>query len=192
MAYAIENALVYALRSRPPKIYLDSNVILDILRSRQTSSVAMLEQLIKRSWKLASSFLALMELLNREQERRFVEQRWQEGETLDDIFRRRHERNLTANVLDAISRDLNQSIASLIPTVEWLYLDEDGWNRAIEVKASTNLSSEDCIHLAIALISECDIIVTRDTFFARSVSDNDIIAAGPPEQLMAEIARLGL
>ena len=73
-----------------PILYLDTNIILDYIRNRNSDSVALVEIIRKRRLKSWTSYYALLELTDKELENKWIWKRIQKGETFEDILRTRY------------------------------------------------------------------------------------------------------
>ena len=89
-------------RRRKPVPYLDTNVILDYIRKRNSDSVGLLETIRKRRLRSWTSFYSLLELTDKELENKWIWKRAQKGETFDDILRSRYPRKLSEDELRAV------------------------------------------------------------------------------------------
>ena len=57
--------------SKAPNIYIDSPILIDVLKNRRTASLELLEQARLKDWLISTSQFAVMELLDVEQDDRF-------------------------------------------------------------------------------------------------------------------------
>lgn len=171
-----------------PRLYLDTNVILDLLRPQRRAESGQLIRVTQgRGWALVTSSFALMESLDIEQENEWILKRVREGEGVDRLLRSRRERHLGADDLLKVQRRLSRFIRQH-RVFDWVHLDEDGWATAIGLALQTNLTATDCIHVATAHITRCDVLVTSDEPLRRMAED--YIAIALPGQLLTFIGSL--
>ena len=187
MPVTIKDAIL-AVKLGKPTFYLDTNVLLDMLRGRNPTSAELVDKIRNRGWSYSSSYYALMEVINREQESIFFKNKLRAGISADDINRMKYEKDLTRVQLRTIERKVVGFFENKYPDLELVFLDEDGWDEAIGIKTSTNLMTDDTLHLAAAIITDCSVLVTRDTFLKRIAQD--YISCDQPEQVIVAIERL--
>lgn len=89
-----------------PVLYLDTNIILDYIRKRNSDSIALLEIIKKRKLKCWTSYFTLLELTDKELENKWIWKRVQRGETLEDILRTRYPRKLSKDEMRAVYDEL--------------------------------------------------------------------------------------
>lgn len=173
-----------------PRLYLDTNVILDILQPRRRpQSVDLFNEGRSRKWELVSSTFALLEAVDVEQWNTWIMQRIREGQSPDRVLRSRGERDLSRRDLRSIERRWERFITQYEDVLEWVYLDEDGWQEALSIAVTTNILASDCIHVAAARITACDVLVTSDQALQRMAEP--LIATALPSQLLAFVQAKG-
>lgn len=176
-----------------PHLYLDTNIILDVLRDRRRHgeliSLKLLEQAKRNKWYVSASTFATMEILDVEQDDLFFQLRVSEGDTVADVLRIRRQRNLTTAQLDRISKKLQDKLSISYDYIDQWHLDEKGFNHALELARTTNITATDCIHLATALELGCDVLVTADEFFLKEARKH--ITTSLPETVEQELRNLG-
>lgn len=181
----VREALARALEAgRPPFFYLDTNVIRDIIKGRKRSSTELLDLLKTKKWLSATAHFTYMEIFDIEQEARHFRQKLDEGLEINAIWASRRGRDLDRETLRQIETEIYQGIRNRYELIEWSYLDKDGWDRAIELAAESNLPAPDCIHLATALMAGCDVLVTSDGHLSRNA--RAYIASGQLDQVLKE------
>lgn len=150
--------------AKTPIFYLDTNILRDVMRRRNTKSTYWLQRIRENKWKCITSVYSLMELLDLEQDHDFVQKRLAKNQDFDKIFREKHQRDLD------LSDFLNckGSIESFLtdnPFIDTVILTEDGWQLALHIAANSNVFSPDALHLASAWQNSADIIMTSDRHF---------------------------
>ena len=83
-----------------PHLYLDSNVILDVLRDRRPASLQLMERTKRDEWFVSTSPFAIMEVFDAEQDDRFFQIKVSEGNTVGEVLRIRHQRDLSRQLLE--------------------------------------------------------------------------------------------
>lgn len=169
-----------------PHLYLDTNVILDVIDERWQASIDLMKRIKSEGWLCATSRFAVLEMLDAKQEERFMNNLLDQGFTLSQVVRRlggrrRGKLALRRKELDAIYIHLHDLLKAEFPfiTFEHPHLPEL-WDRAEEFCAATNIGATDSIHFATAIGVGCNILVTRDPDF-RLIADTYIIATHPED-----------
>lgn len=177
-----------------PHLYLDSNVILDVLRDRQRHgelvSLKLLERAKRDKWFVSTSPFAIMEILDVEQDDMFFQIKVSEGNTVADVLRIRRQRDLSKEQLNSISKRIEDKLRVAYGYIDYWELDSKGFDRAVKLAQTTNISAPDCIHLATALELHCDVLVTTDEFFAKE--GKQYLPTSLPEKVEEELRNLNL
>lgn len=180
-------------RQEVPHLYLDTNIILDVLRDRRRRgelvSLKLLEQAKRNKWYISTSTFAIMEILDVEQDDLFFQLRVSEGDTVADVLRIRRQRDLTTEQLDRISKKLRDKLSISYDYIAQWHLDQKGFDHALELVRTTNITAPDCIHLATALELGCDFLVTTDEFFLKEARKH--IPTSLPSTVEQELRNLG-
>lgn len=171
-------------------IYVDTPVLVDLVGARRRASEAVFAQAIERPWTIWSSLFASMEAYDAQQEATYLTSRIRRGLSGEQVWRNRRERDLAPQVLGKIARRVGRAIDRVAPSIKWVVLDDEGWDLATDLAASTNITAADCLHLAAALITDCDVLLSSDKFFCREAQES--LAVASPEDMMAVISRLGV
>lgn len=176
-----------------PHLYLDTNVILDVLRDRQRhgklASLELLERAKRDKWFVSTSPFAIMEILDVEQDDLFFQIKVSEGNTVGDVLRIRRQRDLSEERLDKISSRIHDKLRISYGYIDYWELDSQGFDHAVELARTTNISAPDCIHLATALELGCDVLVTTDEFFMKEAKR--FLRTSLPETIEEELRNLG-
>lgn len=128
----------------------------------------------------------MLELVDIEHEECFIENKKAEGYPLSRIrtlLGGRHQKAhaLPKRDLEKIHALLDSHSKDVFAYIDFQYpLANSFWDRAEDYCNSTEIAVEDAMHLALAIESECNILVTRDSDF-RTVADDFIIATSPEE-----------
>jgi predicted nucleic acid-binding protein len=163
-------------------LYLDTNIIADVIQKRWPPSIALIERIKTGKWLCSTSRFTILELLDIEQEEKFIENKLTEGHRLSrirDILgqRRQPKHGLTQSELIGIHKQLHNELKAKCGCVDFEHpINELVWDKADDFCSTTNIGSTDVIHLAIIL--KCDILVTRDQDF-REIADNYIVSVFP-------------
>jgi len=155
-----------------PFFYFDTNVILDIIDSREQSSVALFEFLVKKKWVLVTSIFAKVEIYESKQIDEFRSQKEEQGWAKNRIDKKLHDRDLSSDILNCVSQRVTNKLDPIIENFRpYTCILEEGWTIAEDIKQSTNLTDKDSIHLAEARAAACDIFLTRDRPLIRVAKD---------------------
>jgi len=160
-----EQAIRKALgEGRPPRLYLDANVILDALRpERRQASLELVRESHAQRCECVSSYFAAIEALDKEQENAWARQKIRSKHKFEWIVRRRRLRDLKPQTLTRIANEFfGQLLGAPLSAVTWVTVDKDVWEDTISLAATTNVNAPDCIHIATAMAYECDVLVTDD------------------------------
>jgi len=175
-----------------PHLYLDSNVILDVLRDRrrhgQLVSLELLERTKRDKWFVSTSPFAIMEILDVEQDDLFFQIKVSEGNTVADVLRIRRQRDLPKRLLDKISNRIEEKLRIAYKHIQYWELDSEAFDHAVELARQSNISATDCIHLATAIEAGCDVLVTTDEFFMKEAKK--YIPTSLPETVEEELRKL--
>lgn len=146
------------------------------------------------NWICSTSRFTVLEILDVEQEEKFIENLRSEGMLLSRIRgvlgnRRQLERGLKRRELDEIYIELHDVLNDEFPFITFEHpLTEELWDKAEGYCAVTNIGATDAIHLAAAKEIGCNILVTRDNDFKR-IAD-DFILSILPEELDSALGKL--
>ena len=162
-------------------LYFDSTVVIDLIRRRRMSSLKLAEAARKNKWTCVTSYFSYMEAFNVEQDTLFFNLKVAEGDDLDSILRRRYDRDLDDKQLAKVEKKVYEGIKTTYDFIDWVYLEEEGWNKAVDLCSKTNVSTSDCIHLATALITGSHLLLTSDEPFKKKA--NNYIPSITPEEM---------
>ena len=180
-------------RTVPPHLYLDTNVILDVLDNRWQASTDLMRRIAVGGWRCSTSRFTFLEMLDVKQENRFVQNRLAEGMQPSSIIRRLNERRkgklaLRKRELDTIYEQLREAVENAYPFITFQRPLAELWNRA-EVYCAANIGATDAIHLATATGLACDVLVTRDEDFL--VIAQQYMPTAQPEKAVKSLRELG-
>jgi predicted nucleic acid-binding protein len=167
-----------------PKLYLDSNIILDVILKRNNSSINFMERIESEHWKCITSRFAFLEIIDILHEKYYIDNLLAEGQPLSQVIRVMGNRNQKAHALP--SRDLEKTRTLLSSYDQTLFsfisfqfpIDETFWNKVESLVDKTPLSVADAMHLAFAKVSDCNILISRDKAFCE-IANEEIIAVHP-------------
>ena len=150
------------------RIFLDSNVILDVIERRKTESIMLLDHIREAKLFCCTSSFTHAELIDIEQEFTHITNMLTKRFTLNEILRQRKKKRLILeqreNAIDRV-RDFFKQYK-----IETWELDEKGWNTVIEVLRDMNVKAPDSIQVATSLESECNLFVTNDQELGKEVN----------------------
>lgn len=149
------------------KIYIDTCILQGAISRRNREDTVFLNKVKEKGWKVYTSIHTLMELLDIAKDRSFlmksVINKWVDVST---FLRERKIKNLSRNDLDEIAERLNNFFIDH-SFIEFMNINEEVWNDVKEIAEKSNLHSSDALHLALARMSGCHVLMTHDTFFIK-------------------------
>ena len=154
-----------------PSLFLDTNIILDVLWARETGddSAELVEKMRNRRWRAVTSSFAIMEVTSQEQEERYVEDQRREGIPFRNIYRQLGNRVTDTGRLRNIHIRTQRLLNLRLPFLEYLWLNDDGWAEAVRLCGETDIDSSDCINLAVAKFNGAFVFVTKDGALIRRI-----------------------
>ena len=177
-----------------PHLYLDTNVILDAHYKRWTPAVTLMQRIQTEKWKCITSRLTILEILDMEHEQLFIDNLLADGHLLSKVrdllgMRRQEKWELKSRELNEIYVKLHDYLTKEFSFVDFKHpLTDSFWNKADDYCSTTNMFFADAMHLALAVESGCNILVTRDQDFRRMA--DDFILAILPEGIDTALAKL--
>lgn len=168
------------------KFYIDTVIILDYIKSRNTKSIQFLENLKdNKDWIGCTSSFTKLELIDNLQSlEHMANLAIKENRTLDEITRTRNQRNLTKSELSSITKKVEKFFNKFGKEIVLFDLNENSWNSAIELSKLINISAKDLIHLAVAKESKCDIFITNDSDLMKNIKKEELIPVSNPMNLL--------
>ena len=156
-------------RIEVPHLYIDTSVFGGILEGQHEASVHLLETVKEKGWRCSTSAFTFMELSDIRQDNKFIHNQLALGIHIKKAYRSLDQRNLSPYDLDTTQESIDILFSENYPFVKFFSLEKAGWDRALELKAATNISAPDSIHVATAIEGGCDVLVTLDTFLKKEV-----------------------
>lgn len=177
-----------------PILYLDTNIIMDIVHNRWKPSVQLAERIRKEKWKCISSRFTNLEWLDTEHEQCYIDNLLAEGYPLSRVrgllgnrYQKAHA--LPKRDLEKVHLLIAEHIGTTLAFVEFQYpIATSFWDKAEAYCDTTEIAVADSMHLALAKESGCNILVTRDKDFC-VVADEFIISVHP-ENIDIALAKL--
>lgn len=153
--------------SNKVKIYVDTCVLQGAISGRNEEDIVFMNKAKEKGWKVYTSIHTLMELLDTAKDRSFliksVINKWIDVST---FLKERKSKTLSESDLNEIAQTLNNFFTNH-SFVEFMNIDTEVWNDVKDIAEKTNLHSSDVLHLALARMWGCHILVTHDTFFTK-------------------------
>lgn len=190
MATSADQLVQQALQSGHLDLYLDTTFLLDLVRpERRPKSAELFEEARSRGWTCSSSAFAQMEALDVEQENAWFLARVRAGKSLENLLRRRRDRDLGKNQLLRVFTRFSVALEAreARENVQWIALGVEETERAMDLAVETNIGAPDCLHVATALVAGCDGLVTSDEALKKAAQE--YITAVTPEELLKAIRR---
>ena len=174
-----------------PHVYLDVNIILDVIRGRKNkASFVLMEKIRKGNIRGCTSAFSLLELIDKEQEYTFIWRMIKDGYSFDEILRERYNRNLKdMDLIEAVEKIDRVFVKRYEDYIDFFYLEGEGWDKAVELMQSANLTCEDAIHLVSALMAGCDLLVSNDQHLLNNAKK--VIPVSSPENVEQKLKELG-
>ena len=193
---AFYNAFGLRPRLEAPNLYLDTPVILHLLlpSGERPEAEELLRRVLDLDWTLTTSTYARMEALERLQESAWVRRevlRRKEWRAIREQLNRGMDREpLSSRTLHRLERTFDSLFYFLdeARAFSLVSLNDDGWNTASALAATTHISATDSIHVATALQERCHVLVASDTQLRNAASSH--IRTGDPASLNAILRRL--
>lgn len=182
-------------RRKKPRPYLDTNVILDYIRGRNHDSELLLETIKRRKIRCWTSFYTLLELIDREQENRWIWRRVQNGETLDDILRHRYPRKLNESELQSVFDEVDKKFMKPFvdpDIVNVMVPTDESWSAILRLLRLQNFSTGDAFQVDTAMGNDCNIFISNDSDLVKMINETNLIPAARPVELDKKLAELGI
>jgi len=149
------------------KIYIDTCILQGAISRRNEEDTIFMNKAKEKGWKVYTSIHTLIELLDTAKDRSFlmksVINKWVDVST---FLKERKTKNLSGSDLNEIANELNNFFINH-GFIEFMNINEEVWNDVKEIAEKSNLHSSDVLHLALARMWRCQVLVTHDTFFIR-------------------------
>ena len=156
-------------KSETPKvtIYVDTCILQGALSRRNTKDTIFMDKIREKGWEVFTSIHTLMELFDIAKDRKYLLKKViDEWGAVNSFLRSRDRKNLNRSELD----DISTEIGNFFTTHNFITLGnitEDVWRDVMSIGENSNIHSSDALHLALALMWECQVLVTHDQFFIR-------------------------
>jgi predicted nucleic acid-binding protein len=158
------------------KIYVDTCILQGAISRRNDEDTVFMNKAREKGWTVYTSIHTLMELFDVAKDRSFlmksVIKQWVDVGT---FLRERRQMKLSNTDLDEVSVELNNFFRSN-GFIEFMDINEEAWKDVKEIVEKSNLHSSDALHLALARVWGCDILVTHDQFFIEE--GNKVLSEG--------------
>jgi predicted nucleic acid-binding protein len=149
------------------RIYIDTCILQGAISRRNEKDTIFMNKIKEKRWKAFTSIHTLLELLDMAKDRSFlmksVINRWVDVNT---FLRERRTKQLSSDDMDEISDELNNFFKSH-DFIGFMSIDNEVWNDVKDIAEKSNLHSSDALHLALARMWDCQILVTHDQFFIK-------------------------
>ncbi len=168
------------------KFYLDTVIILDYIKERNTKSIQFLENLRDNNdWIGCTSSFTKLELIDNLQSlEHMANLAIKENKTLDEITRTRNQRKLTKSELSSTAKKVEKFFKIFENKIILFDLNENDWNKAIDLSKLINISAKDLIHLTVAIESKCDIFITNDSDLISNIKKEELMQVSNPMNLI--------
>jgi predicted nucleic acid-binding protein len=154
-----------------PHIYVDTNILVGALEDKDNDASRLLDLMVRKGWKCSTSIFAFMEMLDVNQDNRYVLNQLQLGVHIKKAYKSLDQRNLSAEDLKSVNVNIMETFSWKYPNITYYQYGQQNWDTAVHLKTTTNLSAADVIHLATAIEAGCDLLVTMDSFFRKEAAN---------------------
>ena len=149
------------------RVYLDTCILQGAISQQNNNDIIFLDTLKKKRVKVYSSIHTLMELLDVEKDRVFlIKKVFDEHKAVNSFLRGRAEKDLSQDELGKATKKVN-SFFITNKQIIFANITEDVWEDVKTIVENSNIHSSDALHLSLAIMWECQFLVTHDQFFIR-------------------------
>jgi len=152
--------------TRKPTIYLDANIIRDVIHRRNPNSISWVKHIGDKKWPCMTSIFGYMEIVDGEQDDVFLTKLITKRVDFNSMSRERSQRELGTSDLQDVKSGMNKFLINY-SFIEAVSLTADGWQLALHISANSNIFAPDAIHLATAWQNNCDLMITSDSQLLR-------------------------
>jgi len=155
----------------------------------------LLETIKRKKIRCWTTYYTALELMDREQENKWIWKRVQKGETLDDFLRHRYPRKLSeADLLEVYNEVEDKFLKPFVDTdiITLMVPTNEGWDSILQLLKKSNFSVGDAFQLDAAIGNNCNIFITRDSELVKMVNDTNLIPAAQPKELEKKLAEIGI
>ena len=143
-----------------PRIYIDTNFILDVIERRRDESLFLIEEIKNEDWYCCTSAYTVCELIDKEQEFLHIGKLLLKKCTVDEIIRKRNSKSLNQEQRESAIGRVEAFFKQY--NIEQFTPKEKGWETTYEVMRDLNVRASDAVQLATAKEAFCTIFVTND------------------------------
>ncbi len=154
--------------------YLDTNIFLDYIRKRDKDTITFINDAYKYNVELVTSYFTYLEIFDKEYEDYFAQREFENKKTFDVIRREIFNRELKKSELSKVTKKttgIMGEISGMVVQFTLIYLNDKGWEHAMELMNEINLNAGDAVHLATAIESKCNVLLTKDQYFKRNAKE---------------------
>lgn len=156
-------------------VFLDTNVILDYLESRDDVVRHLVEMMIRgRYIRVATSFFNLIEVIDKEKDIITIGKLLLKRFSFDEISKMRGDRSINDDEKGTIADKINKFVKDI--DEEIYTLDEKGYNKAMELIQEMDLQSQDALIVATYLTIEegANFFLSNDSNLIKVLKGNNI------------------
>ena len=147
------------------QVYLDTCILQGAISQQNNADIIFLDTLKKKKVKVYSSIHTLMELMDIEKDRTFlIKKVFDEHKAVNSFLRGRAEKDLNQSELGKAVNKVNNFLFTN-KQITFGNITEDVWNDVKSIVENSNIHSSDALHLALAIMWQCQFLVTHDQFF---------------------------
>lgn len=160
-----------------PSIYLDTNILVSYMHEREEASLNLIAEIRVKKWRCITSSFSSLEIYDVERLEAWAQSRRQRNWMYSQIIKNYSRRfNKTIGLTDDQLKSVFISIRDwLISFEDCIYFQRPNDEISINAErwcATTNIAAPDALHLATAIFTQCDILVTNDDDFLGIAKQN--------------------
>lgn len=152
-----------------PKFYFDTNIIRDIIKRKSHEVLSLYRDIRTKDWACLTSTFALMEFVDVEQADIFARNEFNHGKEYNTVCRSLHNKNLGSDELERVRNDLANNIKTL-QHIKRIVPNDHTWELAMDLSLQSNIHAADAMHLAMAVVSGCNFLVTNDQLIIKEAN----------------------
>ena len=151
-------------------LYLDSNILISYIHERENASVNLINKIRQKKWACFTSSFSALEIYDFERLEAWVQAKRTKHWTYDQIMRNYSKRHgdaigLTNEQLESVFITIRDWLSSFEGYITFKRINDDISINSETLCRKTNMSGADALHLATALHTGCNMIVTNDDDF---------------------------
>src|SRR3989344_183912 len=153
-------------KRRTPKIYLDTSIIRELIEKENPDLGNLMCTIKDRKWKCFTSTFGILELSELKKDDIYLHKKVKEKLEYKEIIRNKDKKTLDANDFKMVKTYISKFLNNY-PYFSTYQIPNFAWTDASTITLNSNIHSFDAIHLAAAVHSGTDILITKDEHFIK-------------------------